>query len=420
MSAQASMILHAVFKLAPMHVPSLTQTIGRRMEGRLLRVYLSRTEQMTYSKLTSLADGRHQYAREWKKRTGGKVVGYLCTYTPEEILYAGGILPVRILGSHKPSDLTEKYVLSTIMCPFMRDCLAQGLAGDYDYLDGIAMAQTCPHGYECFHIWRKHIPRDFSYFLYMPLSVQCSGRYEYLAGEYADFKRDLEKWLGKEITEEDLDRAIEIYNHNRTLCRKVYEFRKKDKPPVTGLDAMELVLSSQTTDKAEHSKVLEEMLAELPDKPVERQTGIRLMILGSVNDDREFMRMVENELSMPATFVIEDHCTGTRYFWNNVTPQKDRLMAIAIRYLHRPPCPAKDWPARRRLPFVEHLLKEFRAQALLIMNQKFCQPHEYDNYFLANSFSRNGLHTYSLEFDITLSAGLKTRVEALIETMGVE
>lgn len=372
---------------------------------------------MTADKLTALVDSRHQYAREWKKRTGGKVIGYLCTYNPEEIVYAAGALPVRILGAHKPSDLTEKYVTSTNMCPFMRDCLSQGLAGDYDYLDGIVMAQTCPHGFECFHIWDEYIPRNFSYFLRVPISSQNPGRFEYLQGEYADFKQALEKWLQKEITDEALDRAIEVYNHNRTLCRKIYEFRKNDKPPVTGLEAMEMILSSQTTDKAEHSRVLEELLKELPDKKVERETGTRLMILGSVNDDREFMRIVENELSIPATFVIEEHCTGSRYFWNDVTPQKDRLMALAIRYMHRPPCPAKDWPRRRRWPFISHLIKEYRAQAILLMNQKFCQPHEYDNFFLAKALAQEGIPHYSLEFDITLSTGLKTRIEAMLETM---
>ena len=47
---------------------------------------------------------RHEYAKEWKKKTGGKVLGYFCTYVPEEILYAAGVLPVRILGSHEPQD----------------------------------------------------------------------------------------------------------------------------------------------------------------------------------------------------------------------------------------------------------------------------------------------------------------------------
>ena len=51
------------------------------------------------------ANERHAYAKEWKERTGGRVVGYFCTYAPEEIMCAAGLLPVRILGSHEPQDV---------------------------------------------------------------------------------------------------------------------------------------------------------------------------------------------------------------------------------------------------------------------------------------------------------------------------
>ena len=36
---------------------------------------------------------RHEYAKDWQKRTEGKVLGYFCTYAPEEIMYAAGQLP---------------------------------------------------------------------------------------------------------------------------------------------------------------------------------------------------------------------------------------------------------------------------------------------------------------------------------------
>ena len=87
---------------------------------------------------------RHDYARAWKERTGGKVLGYFCTYVPEEILYAADVLPVRILGSHEPQDVTEPHIFG-MYCPFCRDCLAQGLKGRFDYLDGLMIAQSCLH-----------------------------------------------------------------------------------------------------------------------------------------------------------------------------------------------------------------------------------------------------------------------------------
>jgi benzoyl-CoA reductase subunit C len=370
-------------------------------------------------KFQDWVDKRHDYAREWKERTGGKVVGYLCTYVPVEILYAANILPVRILGGHKPSSLVEPHIYSSMFCPFCRDCLGQGLEGKYDYLDGIMIAQSCLHIRQTFWSWEKHIPMDYSYYLYMPHSTQSSGGYEYLQGELVRFKKSLEEWLGRGITAEDLDRGIEICNTNRRLLRQVYDFRKKEDPPITGLEALEVALASQLTDKREHSLALEELIGELPERNLDRETGTRLMIVGSEDDDREFFDMVERRLSLPATLVIEEHCTGSRDFWNQVVPQEDRLMAIAARYIERPSCPSKDWPARQRFDHIAELVKDYNVEGAIVMQQKFCDPHELDIPALTKFFREElDIPSYFLEFDITVPAGqFAVRVEAFLETM---
>ena len=356
---------------------------------------------------------RHGYAREWKTKTGGKVLGYFCTYAPEEIIYAAGVLPVRIFGSHEAESVTEPHIFA-MYCPFCRDCLAQGLQGRYDYLDGIMISQSCLHMRQAFTSWRIHIPVEYNYYLYMPHGVQTPRAYPYLRGELEDFKKSLEEWTGRTITNDDLDRAIEVYNTNRRLMRQVYELRKRNNPPITGLEAMEMVLSSQVTDKEEHDRALKDLLKELPERRVERETGTRLMILGSENDDTEFVNMVE---SLGATFVIDEHCTGSRYFWNEVIPKEDRLSAIAARYIDRPACPSKDWPERTRLPHTLKLAKDYNVQGAFLIQQKFCNPHGMDIPAIKENLEKNGIRTLSLEFDITAPAGqFKTRVEAFLET----
>jgi benzoyl-CoA reductase/2-hydroxyglutaryl-CoA dehydratase subunit BcrC/BadD/HgdB len=41
------------------------------------------------------------------KREGKKVFGWLCTYVPEEIIHAAGILPVRITGYSNEVELDD-------------------------------------------------------------------------------------------------------------------------------------------------------------------------------------------------------------------------------------------------------------------------------------------------------------------------
>src|SRR5208283_5400477 len=104
-----------------------------------------------------------------------------------------------------------------------------------------------------------------------------------------------------------------LVNENRRLLHEIYEYRKQDDPKVNGLEAIYASLTAQFIDKTEHNSELKKVLAALPDRRVEREQGVRLMTIGSENDDCGFMAMVE---SVGATIVIDDQCSGTRYFWN--------------------------------------------------------------------------------------------------------
>ena len=139
------------------------------------------------------------------------------------------------------------------------------------------------------------------------------------------------------------------------------------------------------------------------------------MILGSDDDDIEVIRMVE---SCDATFVVDDHCTGTRYFWINVEADGDPLGRVADRYVNRVPCPSKDWPARTRVEHVLKLAREYDVQGAIVMQQKFCDPHELDNPALTKALNSAGTKTLFLEFDVTVPIGqFKVRVEAFLEML---
>jgi benzoyl-CoA reductase subunit C len=302
-----------------------------------------------------------------------------------------------------------------MFCPFCRDCLAQGLKGRYDYLDGIMIAQSCLHVRQAFTSWQKHIPTEYSYYLPMPHGVQSRHAYPYLAGELEAFQRSIEAWTGKTISDGDLRSSIETYNVSRRLLREVYELRKAAAPPLTGEEAMELVMSNQMVDKTEHNREVTDLLARLPARSLDRSGDVRLMLVGSEDDDIPFVKMVE---SLGAVVVVDEHCTGTRYFWNSVAGNGKLLDALAARYIDRPACPSKDWPERTRIPHVLSLAKDYGAQGVILIQQKFCDPHELDIPALKKALEAEGIPSLFLEFDVTVPLGqFRIRVEAFLEML---
>jgi benzoyl-CoA reductase subunit C len=284
------------------------------------------------------------------------------------------------------------------------------------------LAQSCLHLRQAFSAWQIHLPHEWDYFLCMPNCVRSPRAKLFLRGELEDFKKSVQNWTGKTITDSALDDAIRIYNQNRKLMKQVYEFRKRDNPPITGSEAITMVVASQLMDKKEHNELLQQLLVELPNRKLNRSTGVRLIIVGSENDDLAFLEMGE---SIGSTFVIEDHCTGSRYFWDEVLPHKDRLQAIADRYCDRIPCPSKDWghddASRLRFPHILKLAKEYNVQGAVIIQQKFCDPHELDIPSLRKYLEDNGFPTYFLEFDVTVPIGqFRIRMEAFLEQIRAE
>ena len=367
---------------------------------------------------------RHDYQKAYKEKTGKKLVGYFCTYAPEELYYAADILPVRIVGSHEPQDVTAPHIFA-MFCPYCRDVLAQGLKGKYDYLDGIGLAQSCLHLRNAYTSWDIHKNPGWSYYLPMPHHVQSKRALPFLVEEYKTMKKNLEEWIGREITNDDLRRGIDIVNRSRQVMKKIYELRKMDNPPITGAESMYMTMSSVFTDKEEFTKVAEEVLQALPDRKLDRDPGKRIMLVGSENDDVEYLELIETlgeRESVGCTVVIEEHCTTTRAFWNEVdTSIEDPLTAIAERYVTRTPCPSKDWPVRSRFQTVLNFAKGWNVDGIITIQQKFCDPHEADIPELRKFLEENDFPTYSLEFDMTLAVGpLAIRTEAFLETLEIE
>jgi benzoyl-CoA reductase subunit C len=248
----------------------------------------------TISEIHRIVNNRHDVAREWQAKTGGKVFGYLSINLPEELIYAAGILPVRILGSHEPQVITDPYMWNMMHCVSARDCLAQGLQGRYDYLDGLGNAFGCPHTRQCTSSWRRHLSLPYFYELYVPVALNGPHAQSCLRGEIEDFKHSLEEWTGKTITDEDIDHATGVYNQTRRLMTQLSELRKSDPPLISGAEFMEIALAGMVTDKEEFNILLGQLVAELSRRQPKERGGARLMLAGGCNSDIELIQSIES------------------------------------------------------------------------------------------------------------------------------
>lgn len=365
------------------------------------------------SEFNNIVNSPHQFAMDWKKKTGGKVMGYICTNLPEELMYAAGTLPVRLLGTNEPEDVTKPYIFAASFCPFCRDCFAQALQGKYDYIDGVSFALVCTHARQIFEGWKKHMPIEYSYQLHLP-NLQNSHSKVYIAGEIEDFKHSLEGWTGKTITTHKIDSAIELYNTNRRLMASVYDLMKVDNPPIKEAEVAEIALAGMLIDKETHNSLLKEVLKEVPKhESVGNEQAPRLMLLGSVNNNIEFIKFID---SLGGRVVIDDYCTGSRYYQAEVIPEENRMAALAGRTIRKPPCPMKDLPERWRIPHILKLAEDYRVKGVIYTIQRLCDSHGLDYITIESALKEKGIPMLKLEMDLGIPFGqFRTRIEAFLE-----
>ncbi len=369
----------------------------------------------------SITDKPQSYAKSLHEK-GKLVAGYMCTHVPEEILYAAGIVPVRILSSHVSQAMTRSYIHETY-CSFSHDCAYQGLVGNYDFLDLITTSSSCIHMGEAFNVWVRFAGFEGKHYLISyPHIIETKPAASFMKQSYEEFRKFLEAFTKKPITDEDIEKAIKVYNQTRGLLKRLWQLLRRENPPITGTDAATATLASQFMDKQEFNKLIEKLLKELEPAQGKGAPGIRLMVSGGACDDMAALSLIE-DLDQKVNLVFLDSCTAARYFWFEIPEGRaDKLAAIAEGYISRIPCPTKDnvpgTGEKKRLRFVQQFIEEFKPEGVVFLYQRFCSPQPHDFMALKPILANLGVPSTDLELDTTLPVNqFRTQLEAFLEIL---
>jgi len=348
---------------------------------------------------------------------GQKVMGWVCTYVPEELLHAAGALPVRISGYAKETDLQDGTAYFYVNnCSFARSCLQLGLRGEYDYLDGFVAGSTCDAARRLFDLWRHYVPVPFSHVMTVPRKYSERALDLYLS-QVVGLKKGLEAHLNVEIADESLMKSIGLYNESRSLLKALNDLRKLDEPPINGSQTMEVMNTSSRMPKETFNDRLRELLRDLEHSKRRCKARARIMIAGSALNNAEFLQSIEQ---IGGLVVTDELCTGTRYWADPVavSDHDEPLRAIARRYLNNFPC-ARMYPSEERFQRMLNLIREFRVDGVVSQTIRYCSPYSNDLPLLTDVLNRNGVPMLSLdvEYGTSGSGQILTRVQAFLEML---
>ena len=228
-------------------------------------------------------------------------------------------------------------------------------------------------------------------------------------------KVSVEHFSGQEITDASLVEAIEIYNENRTMLKRIHRLMTRDNPPLSGVEVSEIIRSSMIMPKDQNNVLLRDLLDILTVRNGSPNAAPRLMISGSIVDNSAFIRLVED---CGATVVTDDLCSGTRYFWDNVEEDKNPLAMIGLRYLNMVPCACIE-PPFPRFEYVFNMVEEYAVDGVILFGLLFCDTFHYDFVTQRKGLKERNIPVLEVELESpSLGLGqLKTRIQAFLEML---
>ncbi|MEA1966893.1 MAG: 2-hydroxyacyl-CoA dehydratase family protein [Thermodesulfobacteriota bacterium] len=349
-----------------------------------------------------------------------KIIGYLCSYAPEELIYAAGFHPMRLFSSRAEIFHADNH-LQSYCCSLVRGVLEESLAGKFDFLYGAVFPHTCDSIQRLSDIWRLNTGYEFFADVVMPVKLNTKSSHDYMAMVLEKFKKDLEKAVGRDITDRDLNDSILKFNKIRAYLKKLYDLRSDNPGIINGSDMHAIVKGSMIMDRDEVLELLAVITAKLETCDTaavqSASSSPRIVITGSLCDSPDIYKIIEQA---GGVVVGDDLCTGQRWFDGQVPFVDDPIQALTLRYVQRIVCPAKHSSNNARGENIVKLAKEKRADGVIFMLLKFCDPHAFDYPCLKEFLDRAKIKNILLEMDDqALGSGqLATRLETFIHMMG--
>ena len=316
-------------------------------------------------------------ARQWKAaEPGRKVIGYMPIYVPREIIHAGGMLPLGIVGGGDQLEVIhgDAYYQSYI-CRIPRSTVELGLSGRLDFVDGMLFPSICDVIRNLSGMWKLMFPNVYSRYFDVPQNYRDTIGGNYYINELAELREDLGRIRGRPITDAELCHSIEVYNENRRLVRELYRLRAERPWQAPAAEVYLIVRAGLVLPVEEHSAMLREYIAAARADERPMRDNCRIVLTGAFCEQPPLNLIKSLELS--GCYVVDDDLLlVTRWLTGDVCAEGDPLKNLSDAFLHHSESTAAKYePSQKEKG--QHLVRAVKrsaAEGVIFACPSFCDP----------------------------------------------
>lgn len=377
---------------------------------------------------------------------GGTIIGYLYPHTPIELFLAHGLIP-SLIRVNPTTKAGFEDSLQTFSCAFTRNIFSQRASGAFSNLSGFLFpGNSCDALQNVGDVWRQRFGKDIVLRLTYPIESYSEASVKFLATELRLLSDKLQKLYGRAFSNSDYSQAVLTANSFRNSAQLLYAARLIDPSLMSYSDLIALMhdflaapdsraegeLVARTSsiravlekrgllDYAEQIQagLLNQNLSSImPDK---MHKGKRLLLVGGMVDPQSIPSLMDTLEGYTSDIIGLDLFSFAfkTVFTPPVETNQEPFTAMASSILRAPSEPTQEG-LPRRLAFLRQLLEILRFDGLVVCEQSFCDPDEFETPSLLKVSEDVGIPSLRLPIDPELSdrSRVEVRLQSFLETI---
>lgn len=381
-------------------------------------------------------------------KAGEEIIGYIYPHIPLELFLAHGLTPSLLRALPGVSSGFEES-LQTFACSYIRNLYNQRTNDQLPTITGLLFpSNTCDSLQNLTDIWKIRFPEDRVYRLTYPVTryTNDDSGILYLKKELEILSKDIESTLDRPFSKEAYSRAITLIQGFRLDAQFLYAARAVDPTIISYSELSHLVRSFLTAPVPSVVFDIHEVAIKVREKlktvglleptnsifdglvnrdlsKVSQLDGLRrprILVVGGMVEPQAIATIINSIEDYGDSYIVMDLLSFG--FKTVFTPSTDIFgdpyeeMARSI--LAAPGEPTQEG-LQHRMKFLKQIVKALVIDGIIVCEQSFCDPDQFEAPSIERAVSEVGLRTIRIPMDPELSdrARIEVKIQTFLESM---